>query len=61
MVLQKRNDVRNILRVRSGSNTVNDVEQVGMERICKAQIATLGISEGTRKNRRAQKRSRGAG
>jgi hypothetical protein len=56
MVWQKKNDVLHITDMRSGSNTVNALRQRGTERMLKAEIATLGMSGETRKNKRAQKR-----
>jgi hypothetical protein len=47
----KENDALNILGLRSGSNTVNSLKQIDMERIWKAEIATLSISREAEKTK----------
>jgi hypothetical protein len=47
----KNNDVLDILGVRSGSNTVNTLKQIDMERIQKADTATLSFSKEQGKSR----------
>jgi hypothetical protein len=51
----RNNIVLNILGVRSGSNTVSALKLVDMERIRKAEIATLSISREARTNKSHKK------
>jgi hypothetical protein len=53
----KQNDVLNITGVRSRSYTVNGLKQIDMEKIRKAEIATLRITrEGKKKGHRKEEK-----
>jgi hypothetical protein len=56
----RKSDVLNMLGVRSGSNTVNALKQIDIERIWKAETAKLDRSREARKSKRAQKRRKEA-
>jgi hypothetical protein len=53
----KNNGLLSILGVRSGSDTVNILKQIDMERIWKAEIATLSISR-EQENAKGHKKER---